>query len=100
MLAEKYGVSDTTIAAAWIAPSGEYAARHRYGKRKTPERDYRGMQYCTLTREEWYELYLAADLWQRSSAPASFLARPFAMRSKAKIRFSDRLIYNIGKAFL
>ncbi len=28
-----------------FAPPGKYAACHRYGKRKPPERDYRGIQY-------------------------------------------------------
>ena len=60
VLAEKYGVSDTTIAAAWILrhPANMQLVTGTASEKRLKEI----IAACniTLTREEWYELYLAA----------------------------------------
>ena len=60
VLAEKYGVSDTTIAAAWILrhPANMQLVTGTASENRLKEI----IAACaiTLTREEWYELYLAA----------------------------------------
>ena len=60
VLAEKYGVSDTTIAAAWILrhPANIQLVTGTASEKRLKEI----IAACniTLTREEWYELYLAA----------------------------------------
>ena len=59
-LAEKYSVSDTTIAAAWILrhPANMQLVTGTASENRLKEI----IAACaiTLTREEWYELYLAA----------------------------------------
>ena len=59
-LAEKYNVSDTTIAAAWILrhPANMQIITGTASESRLKEI----IAACeiTLTREEWYELYLAA----------------------------------------
>ena len=60
VIAEKYGVSDTTIAAAWILrhPANMQIITGTASESRLKEI----IAACdiTLTREEWYELYLAA----------------------------------------
>ena len=60
VLAEKYNVSDTTIAAAWILrhPANMQIITGTASESRLKEI----IAACeiTLTREEWYELYLAA----------------------------------------
>lgn len=60
VIAEKYGVSDTTIAAAWILrhPANMQIVTGTSSESRLKEI----IAACdiTLTREEWYELYLAA----------------------------------------
>ena len=60
MIAEKYNVSDTTIAAAWIL---RHPANMQIVTGTASESHLKEIiAACdiTLTREEWYELYLAA----------------------------------------
>lgn len=59
-LAQKYGVSATTIAAAWILrhPAGIQVIAGTSNEARLKE-IARARDVC-LTREEWYELYLAA----------------------------------------
>ena len=60
VLAEKYNVSDTTIAAAWIL---RHPANMQIITGTTSEsrlKEIIAACEITLTREEWYELYLAA----------------------------------------
>ena len=60
VIAEKYNVSDTTIAAAWILrhPANMQIVTGTSSESRLKEI----IAACniTLTREEWYELYLAA----------------------------------------
>ena len=60
VIAEKYNVSDTTIAAAWILrhPANMQIVTGTASESRLKEI----IAACdiTLTREEWYELYLAA----------------------------------------
>ena len=60
VIAEKYGVSDNTIAAAWILrhPANMQIVTGTSSESRLKEI----IAACdiTLTREEWYELYLAA----------------------------------------
>ena len=60
VLAEKYNVSDTTIAATWIL---RHPANMQIITGTTSEsrlKEIIAACEITLTREEWYELYLAA----------------------------------------
>ena len=59
-LAEKYGVSQTTIATAWILRHP--ANMQVIAGTTSQERLVEIVDACTieLTREEWYQLYLAA----------------------------------------
>lgn len=60
VLSKKYGVSDTTIAAAWILrhPAGMQIIAGTSSEKRLKEILAAGT--ITLTREEWYRLYLAA----------------------------------------
>lgn len=60
ILAKKHGVSDTTIATAWIL---RHPARMQVIAGTTSEKRLKEIAEATnieLTREEWYKLYLAA----------------------------------------
>ena len=60
VLAEQYGVSKTTIAAAWILrhPAGMQVVTGTASEKRLSE--IIEAEKVTLTRQEWYRLYLAA----------------------------------------
>ncbi len=60
VLAGKYGVTDTTIAAAWILrhPAGMQLIAGTASEKRLAQ--IVAAEKIILTREEWYELYLAA----------------------------------------